>query len=365
MTSHSLSSRRMLTTGRATVLAVAAVTVLLAGCGDKKKDKPATQTAARVNKEEITVHQINYVLAQQRGLPPEQAASAGKAVLERLIDQELALQKASEQKIDRDPRVTQQIEAARREIISRAYLEKIGAGATKPSADEVHAYYEKNPALFKERRVYTLQEIAIEATPEQVEQLRTQLTSSKNVSEFVEYLKANSIRFVANQAVRAAEQLPLASVSTFAQMKDGQTMFNKTPGGAQVVIVAASRSQPVDEDRARPAIEQFLLNERKRKIIDDDLKALRSSAKIEYVGDYQKTAAEKAAAEKAALEVKPSVSALTGAPGASAIAIEPVKSAGTSPLIGQPASGAEAIVPVKPASVPTGTALDKGLKGLK
>src|SRR5205085_5897236 len=144
--------------GRAAVIIAAALAAtLLAGCGGKK-DKPATQTAARVNKEEITVHQINYVLAQQRGLAPDQAASAGKQVLEKLIDQELALQKASEQKIDRDPRVTQQIEAARREIIARAYLEKIGAGAPKPTADEVHAYYENNPALFKERRIYTLQE---------------------------------------------------------------------------------------------------------------------------------------------------------------------------------------------------------------
>src|SRR5207237_1219134 len=140
----------------------------------------------------------------------------------------------------------------------------------------------------------------------------------------------------------AAEQLPLASVPTFALMKDGQTMFNKTPGGAQVVIVAASRSQPVDEDRARPAIEQFLLNERKRKIIEDDLKALRTSAKIEYVGDYQKTAAEKAAAEKAALEVKPSVSALTSPPGASAIAIEPGESPGPAPVVGRPAAGTRA-----------------------
>ena len=117
---------------RTVALAVAVGATLLAGCGDKK-EKPASQTAARVNKEEITVHQINFVLAQQRALPADQAASASRAALERLIDQELALQKASDQKLDRDPRVVQQIEAARRDIISRAYLEKIGEGAPKPT----------------------------------------------------------------------------------------------------------------------------------------------------------------------------------------------------------------------------------------
>ena len=46
----------------------------------------------------------------------------------------------------------QQIEAARREIISRAYVEKIGEGAPKPTPAEVKAYYEKHPALFANRR---------------------------------------------------------------------------------------------------------------------------------------------------------------------------------------------------------------------
>ena len=62
-------SRRRLCMG---VVAAAMMTtiVMLAGCGDKKKDKPASQTAAKVNKEEITVHQINFVLQQQRCLAP-------------------------------------------------------------------------------------------------------------------------------------------------------------------------------------------------------------------------------------------------------------------------------------------------------
>ena len=62
------------------VLAVVASVALLVGCGDKK-DKAASQTAAKVNKDEITVHQINFVLQQQRNLRPEQADAASRQVL--------------------------------------------------------------------------------------------------------------------------------------------------------------------------------------------------------------------------------------------------------------------------------------------
>jgi 3-deoxy-D-manno-octulosonate 8-phosphate phosphatase KdsC-like HAD superfamily phosphatase len=86
--------------------------------------------------------------------------------------------------------------------------------------------------------------------------------------------------------VRAAEQLPLNSLDTFAKMKDGQAMVVPAPNGMQVVVLAGSRSQPVNEEQAKPAIEQYLLNERKRKIVEDDLKAMRAAAKIEYVGKF-------------------------------------------------------------------------------
>ncbi len=333
--------------------AMIAAALVLAGCGAKKeKDKPASQTAAKVNKEEITVHQINYVLQQQRGLAPEQAASASKQVLERLVDQELALQKAQDQKLDRDPRVVQQLEASRREIIARAYVEKIAAGAPKPSPAEIKAYYDAHPALFKERRVYNLQELAIQAKPEQVDALQAQLTSSKDLPAFIEYLKANDFKYGANQAVRAAEQLPLNAVDKFAQMKDGQTTFTRTPTGAQVVILAGSRSQPVDEARSIPAIEQFLWNERKRKVVEDDVKAMRGASKVEYVGEYAKGGAKEVTAPPpAASEASPLTSIAPAMPAGSIpsaapnIEVEPINTA--------------------PASSPTSGTLEKGIKGFK
>jgi EpsD family peptidyl-prolyl cis-trans isomerase len=276
-------------------LAVLAVAIAMAACGERKQ-KAASQTAAKVNSDEITVHQVNFVLQQQRGLRPEQAEGASRQILERLIDQQLALQKGDGLKLDRDPRVVQQLEAARREILSRAYAEKIGEGAAKPTPEEIRKYYAEKPALFSERRVYNIQEIAIEAKPERYAELREKLAGSKDITAFLEFLKANDIRFSGNQAVRAAEQLPLTSLDAFAKMKDGQAMMIPSPAGLQVVVLAGSRSQPVDAEQARPAIEQYLLNDRKRKLVEDDLKAMRAAARIEYVGKFAEAGASAPAA---------------------------------------------------------------------
>ncbi len=294
------------------VLALVAAAALLAACGDKK-DAAASQTAAKVNKDEVTVHQINFVLQQQRNLRPEQAEAASKQVLERLIDQQLALQKAEETKVDRDPRVMQQIEAARREVVARAYLEKVGEAAPKPTPEEIKKYYDEKPALFSQRRIYQIQEIAIEAPQERLAEIRERLGAAKNVNEFVEYLKASGLRFAGNQAVRAAEQLPLNSLDALSKMQDGQAMVVPTPGGAQVVVLAGSRMQPVSEEQARPAIEQFLLNERRRKLVEDDIKALRAAAKIEYVGKFAQGAASAPATGAApGAAPAPASGALTG-----------------------------------------------------
>ncbi len=75
------------------------------------------------------------------------------------------------------------------------------------------------------------------------------------------------------------------------QDEDGQDAFNVRPGGVQILSLAASRSQPLTLAQATPAIEQFLLNERKRKLVADDLAALRAGAKIEYLGDFAADAA--------------------------------------------------------------------------
>lgn len=307
---NSAATARRLAAGTAVVLSAAG---LLAACG--AKDKAATQTAARVNKEEITVHQIGALLAQQ-AVKPEQVQQVERQILERLIDRELAVQKAADLKLDREPRVLQAIESARQEIIARAYADKLGEGATRPTPADIKKYYDAHPALFRERKVYQLQEFAVQADSKQIEGLRAALAPLKSADEVVAYLKASDLKFAANTAVRAAEQLPLAALPVLSRLGEGQSVVNPTPSGAQIVVVKAARSQPVEEDRAGRAIEQFLINEEKRKLVADDLKALRVAAKVEYQGRFAASAplpgeatpaatAADVAASAAALEIKP------------------------------------------------------------
>jgi EpsD family peptidyl-prolyl cis-trans isomerase len=280
---------------RAALVPVAlGVALLAAGCGERK-DRAVPEVAARVNKDEIALRQVQAV-QQQRGLRLEQADPAGRQILERLIDQQLVLQKADELQLERDPLVAQQVEAARREALVRAYVDKVGEAAVKPTPEDVRRYYDEKPALFAQRRIYSLQEITIEARPDQLTVLREQLAGAKTIGEFLEYLKADDFRFGLGQAVRAAEQLPPASLEAIARLQDGQAIVTPASGGVLVLVRAGSREQPVTLEQARPAIEQFILNDRRRKLVEDDMKSLRAAAKIEYLGRFAAGAASAPAA---------------------------------------------------------------------
>lgn len=277
-----------------TLAAAASLCLVLAACGGGKSE-PVSQPAAKVNKGEVTIAQINQVLAVQR-VKPELGEAVSRQILERLIEQELVVQKAQELKLDSDPKVVQQIEAARREVIVRAYAEKIGQAAVKPTDAEIAQYYADKPALFKERRIYSLQELSIEAKPEQVAMLQDRLAKAKTLSEFIEFLRSQDLRFNASQAVRRAEELPPGGLDNLAKLKDGQSLVVPNAGGMQVVYLQNSRSQPVDEARARPVIEQILLGQRKAEIAGKEMKALREAAKIEYLGKFAEKAAGAASA---------------------------------------------------------------------
>jgi EpsD family peptidyl-prolyl cis-trans isomerase len=344
------------------VLTLLALSVALVACGGDKS-KTATQAAARVNDGEITVHQINQVLEQQRGLQADQAEAAGRQALERLIDQELALQKAKDLKLDREPRVVAAIEAAKREIIARAYADKVGDSVGRPSPSEVQAYFNDNPGLFSNRRVYTLLEMNVPLPADRIAAVQARVLASRDTAELSELLKAQGYTLDASQARQvAAETLPLPLVGQLNPIAEGHSLAIAAPEGLKVIHVRAARPAPVTLEQARGAIEQFLLNDRRRNTIEADIKTLRSAAKIEYLGKFAEPAATAAAPVSAQASAPAAPAPGTNAAGADSAPASGV--AGSNPSNPDSNAATPGTAPEAAASGLSAETLKKGL-GLK
>ncbi|MBL8414029.1 MAG: EpsD family peptidyl-prolyl cis-trans isomerase [Propionivibrio sp.] len=288
----------MLSTRIALPILAASLLIGLSACGSKDEKKPASQVAAKVNSEEISVHQINFVLGRSNAaaIPPEQAPRVRREILDKLIDQQLAVEKAVEKKIDRSPEVLMAIEAARREILARAYIEQIAAAQPKPTLEEAKKYIAEHPQLFAERRIYNIQEIVVPASSNVLGNLREMVAASKSMEDIAIWLKSKDIKFTGGSATRPAEQIPLDLLPKVHALKDGQGLLLENAQSITIMRLAASQSAPVTEAVAIPRVQQFLGNQRAGEAAASELKQLKANAKIAYMGEFAESAAAPATA---------------------------------------------------------------------
>lgn len=277
---------------------------IASGCGNSEDKAVTTQVAAKVNTTEITVYQVNNVLAKTPNVTSAVEQRVKREILDSLIDQQLARQQAIENKLDRTPDVLKTLEAAKTEILARAYVAQISAAQPRPTPEEIKKYYNEHPALFAQRRVYSIEEISLPARESLAAALREQATRARSLQDIAAWLKTRSIQFTANSGMRASEQLPFEFLDKMLAMKDGEIQVFELRGGIQVIRVAASKPAPVNEAGATPRIHQFLLAQRSAEAVRKDMKEIKEKAKIEYVGEFAMTTAEAEAKARTQVEAK-------------------------------------------------------------
>jgi len=281
----------------ASLCAAVCLTGMLVGCNAKENtDKSSpSQVAVKVNKEEISVHQVNDLLSRAGNIPEDQVGRARSAAVERLIEQELLLQQAKNSKLDRNPRVMQMIEFSRREILARAYGEQIAGGAQRPTEAQISKFYDENPVLFSKRRIYSLQEINLQIPPDRFEEVRAHLQASSNLQQLTTWLNEQKIPFAVSAGVKAAEQIPLELAKNLSQLNAGQAAFVRTPAGALLILVGGVQEEPVDRTKAKPVIENLLIAQARAESVRAEIKRLREAASVDYIGDFVPPAAEASA----------------------------------------------------------------------
>lgn len=259
---------------------------LLAGCGDVGKGAATTQVAVRINKGEVSVHQVEQALQRHPRLMQEQPEAAARKVLDALVEQELAAQAARAERLDQDPAVVQALQLAQREVLARAYQDRLASKAVGPTSEEIDRFYESQPALFKQRRLYVLQETAVEAQGSLAEEVASLARRSTNAGDLAEQLRAKSLRFESRQFVQAAEDVPFGMLGALSQLTAGQSIAVVQPGAVRIFTVLHAQAAPVDRRRATEAIAVYLSAERRRAAVAEGMKALREDAQIEFQGSF-------------------------------------------------------------------------------
>lgn len=275
-------------------------TAVLSACG-QKKEEAGTQVAAKVDGEEISVHQINYAMSHMGNIPKGKEEEAGKQILKGLVDQQILVKKAVNDKLDRNPNVLQALEASRRQILAQATLEQMAQQLTKPTDAEIHDYYVKTPDLFSNRRIYKFAEISM-AGSAQTEKVKQLLSGTRSLDEFAKKLNNENIAFKGASAVKAAEELPIVLLPKFARMAKGEVAIIPTGDNLSVLQLQDFKEQPLTEEQAKPVIAKFLFEQKRKTLVEAEMKKLRDAAKIEYRGAYADAgkAAQNAAATQAA-----------------------------------------------------------------
>ena len=281
------------------VLAISAAMLASACSPTEPVVEKAGQVAARVDGTEISVHQINHLLARANAGAdnPETAKALRKQVLDKLVDQQLLVLKAQADKLDRTPDVQLALDAARREALANAYLQQYSASKPKPGETEVHRYYVEHPELFSQRRVFELQELNFSAkTPaETLEAITAMSVSGVPLEQMVAFLNARGVVFGRTDSQRASEQISLELLPRLYKVKAGQSLVASSPKTVSVVYLKGWQEAATSEVAALPRVAQFLSNQALSQALDDVIKSLRSKARIEYVGEFAAAEAETAA----------------------------------------------------------------------
>lgn len=267
----------------------ATLIIMISACNSGDKEKSSTQIAAKVNNDEISVHQLNLYLSRSGVTDPAASKTVGKKILTQLIDQALIVQQAKEQKLDRDPNILLAIEDAKRQVLTQAWIEKEAIKIAKPTPQEISEFYKAHPELFSKRKIYQLKELLIDANGANQEPANAAIKSSKTIDELAANLEKQKIPIKPNLTVQPAENMPMDKIVALSALKNGEFISFPKDNKVLAIGVASTKEEPLDETKANRFIENYLIAGKKKSLIDQTMARLRQTAKVEYKGEFAYT----------------------------------------------------------------------------
>lgn len=259
------------------------------GCSESGP-KENTQVAAKVNDQEITVHQLNLAI----GAMGEKALKADKeslqtAVLNNMIVQTLMEQEAEKADLDREPYVMQAMEAAKRRVLASAYLQQIATISPSITQEDIQKYYSANTDLFANRKLFVYEQVTVQSGSDNFDAVNKKVRQTESLEDFTQWLQKEAIPYNLLTQAKTSENISQNMLKPLSTLDVGQVGFLSLDDGFVVIEVKDKQPKPVELEMAAPAIKQHLQKQQQTSQIQQTVSSLKSAALIEYSKDFEPT----------------------------------------------------------------------------
>jgi len=273
-------------------LLIGTAALLLAACGDKggaSADKPTGQVVARLNGEDITALEVNAELQGVQIPPNMPRRDAEKQALANIIERRMLKQAAQTRELDKKPQFQLQERRTVEQLHVQALAADVAAKVPQPAREEVDAFIDANPFLFRDRKFFVLDQIQF-LRPANIQTMGFEGAKTMGAVEAI--LASNNIEFRRQPAsldsLGANPEFVKEIIRVLEKNPNELFMFaNQQPGAPAPVMVVnevkETRILPFTGERARQYASNFLRNQKVQKALAAEREAQRKLAKEQVV----------------------------------------------------------------------------------
>jgi EpsD family peptidyl-prolyl cis-trans isomerase len=253
-----------------------ALALLASGC----QKKASGQTVAVVNNEEITTSDLNAELTSENASPTGTTQQARAQALQNLIDRRLLAEQAKSEGLDKSPEFINQQRRGTEDLLIRMLLMRQVNTAQVPSATEISQFEASHPNMFANREAWTLQQLVFPLQKDAG--VLAKIKAAQTLDEIAQVLTASGIQ--STKATRKIDTavLPPNIYAQLIQLKPNEPFV--VPGNDKQVasVISAREPAPLTGDDARKVALNAMKRDQIQKLLQDRVKSLKASAKIQY-----------------------------------------------------------------------------------
>ena len=254
--------------------------LLLASCEKKAEG----QVVAVVNGDEITQGEVNEELKGTNLPQGADMAKARQAAVQSLVQRRLLVAAAKDDGVEKDPTFLIQRKQLEDRLLVQFLAQRAARTMAKPDVGEVNAYMAANPGAFADRVLWRVNRIQFPQPKDPA--LLKAMEGDHSIDAIVARLRGAGIQFSQDTATLDSATLAPDAYTKIASLPQGEPFMRAQNGGVVVGTVIGKEAAPIVGDQATTIATDRLLAQRVNSRLEERLKTLKASAKIQYQAGF-------------------------------------------------------------------------------